>query len=58
MPLIVKGIQTAQDAELAVEHGIDAIYVSNHGGRDLDHATGDARQRCARSSTPSAAASS
>jgi glycolate oxidase len=37
VPLIVKGIQTAQDAELAVEHGIDAIYVSNHGGRDLDH---------------------
>jgi isopentenyl diphosphate isomerase/L-lactate dehydrogenase-like FMN-dependent dehydrogenase len=38
MPLIVKGIQTAADAELAVEHGVDAIYVSNHGGRDLDHA--------------------
>ena len=37
VPLIVKGIQTALDAELAVEHGIDAIYVSNHGGRDLDH---------------------
>ena len=37
VPLIVKGIQTAQDAELAVEHGVDAIYVSNHGGRDLDH---------------------
>jgi isopentenyl diphosphate isomerase/L-lactate dehydrogenase-like FMN-dependent dehydrogenase len=38
VPLIVKGIQTAQDAELAIEHGVDAIYVSNHGGRDLDHA--------------------
>ena len=38
VPLIVKGIQTAQDAELAVVHGVDAIYVSNHGGRDLDHA--------------------
>ena len=37
VPLIVKGIQTAADAELAVEHGIDAIWVSNHGGRDLDH---------------------
>ena len=38
VPLIVKGIQTAEDAELAAAHGVDAIYVSNHGGRDLDHA--------------------
>jgi glycolate oxidase len=38
LPLIVKGIQTAADAELALAHGVAAIYVSNHGGRDLDHA--------------------
>jgi isopentenyl diphosphate isomerase/L-lactate dehydrogenase-like FMN-dependent dehydrogenase len=33
MNLVVKGIVTAEDAELAIEHGADAIYVSNHGGR-------------------------
>jgi len=38
VPLIVKGIQTAQDAELAVERGFEVIYISNHGGRQLDHA--------------------
>lgn len=38
LPLIVKGILSPEDAELAVEHGADAIYVSNHGGRQLDHA--------------------
>jgi glycolate oxidase len=38
VPLIVKGIATAEDARLAVEHGCDAVYVSNHGGRQLDHA--------------------
>jgi isopentenyl diphosphate isomerase/L-lactate dehydrogenase-like FMN-dependent dehydrogenase len=37
-PLILKGIATAEDARLAVEHGADAVYVSNHGGRQLDHA--------------------
>jgi isopentenyl diphosphate isomerase/L-lactate dehydrogenase-like FMN-dependent dehydrogenase len=36
LPLVVKGIQTAEDALLAVEHGADAIVVSNHGGRQLD----------------------
>src|ERR687897_876157 len=30
MPLIIKGIATAEDARLAVEHGVDVIYVSNH----------------------------
>lgn len=40
LPLIAKGIATAEDAELAVEHGADVIYVSNHGGRQLDHAQG------------------
>ena len=38
LPLIVKGIQTAADAEIAVQHGFEVIYVSNHGGRSLDHA--------------------
>jgi isopentenyl diphosphate isomerase/L-lactate dehydrogenase-like FMN-dependent dehydrogenase len=33
MKLLVKGIQTGDDAELAIEHGVDAIIVSNHGGR-------------------------
>ncbi len=38
--LILKGIATAEDARLAVEHGADMIYVSNHGGRQLDHGLG------------------
>ena len=37
-PVIIKGIQSAADARLAAEHGADAIAVSNHGGRQLDHA--------------------
>lgn len=37
LPLIVKGILTGEDAGLAVEHGADAIVVSNHGGRQLDN---------------------
>ncbi len=36
LPLVVKGILTAEDARLACEHGADAIVVSNHGGRQLD----------------------
>ena len=36
LPLVLKGIQTAEDARLAAEHGVDAIVVSNHGGRQLD----------------------
>jgi len=40
LPLMLKGIQTAEDAELAVKHGVDVIYVSNHGGRQLDHCRG------------------
>jgi len=38
LPLLVKGIMTAEDARLAVEHGVAAIVVSNHGGRQLDGA--------------------
>jgi isopentenyl diphosphate isomerase/L-lactate dehydrogenase-like FMN-dependent dehydrogenase len=37
-PLVIKGILTAEDATLAVEHGAEAIVVSNHGGRQLDRA--------------------
>jgi L-lactate dehydrogenase (cytochrome) len=37
-PLVIKGIQTPEDACRAVEHGADAIVVSNHGGRQLDRA--------------------
>jgi L-lactate dehydrogenase (cytochrome) len=40
IPLILKGISTAEDARLAVEHGVDVVYVSNHGGRQLDHGRG------------------
>jgi 4-hydroxymandelate oxidase len=36
LPLVLKGILTAEDACLAAEHGIDAIVVSNHGARQLD----------------------
>ncbi len=39
-PLVLKGILTAEDARLAVAHGADAIVVSNHGGRQLDGASG------------------
>ena len=35
-PLLLKGIMSAEDARLAVEHGVDAVVVSNHGGRQLD----------------------
>ncbi len=40
IPLILKGVATAEDAKIAVEHGVDWIYVSNHGGRQLDHGRG------------------
>jgi isopentenyl diphosphate isomerase/L-lactate dehydrogenase-like FMN-dependent dehydrogenase len=36
LPVVVKGILTAEDARLACEHGASAIVVSNHGGRQLD----------------------
>jgi 4-hydroxymandelate oxidase len=36
LPVVVKGILTAEDAELACEHGAAAVVVSNHGGRQLD----------------------
>jgi len=37
MPVVIKGIATREDASIAVEHGIDALCVSNHGGHGLDH---------------------
>ena len=40
VPLILKGIATAEDAAIACEHGVDVVYVSNHGGRQLDHGRG------------------
>jgi glycolate oxidase len=40
LPFMLKGIATAEDAALAVEHGVDVIWVSNHGGRQLDHGFG------------------
>jgi isopentenyl diphosphate isomerase/L-lactate dehydrogenase-like FMN-dependent dehydrogenase len=36
LPVAIKGILTHEDALLAVEHGADAVWVSNHGGRQLD----------------------
>jgi 4-hydroxymandelate oxidase len=38
LPVAVKGIMTAEDAALAIEHGASAVIVSNHGGRQLDSA--------------------
>ena len=40
IPLILKGIATVEDAKRAVELGVDCVYVSNHGGRQLDHGLG------------------
>jgi isopentenyl diphosphate isomerase/L-lactate dehydrogenase-like FMN-dependent dehydrogenase len=40
IPLMIKGIATAEDAKIAVEHGVEWIYISNHGGRQLDHGRG------------------
>ncbi|HXJ77472.1 MAG TPA: alpha-hydroxy acid oxidase [Candidatus Methylomirabilis sp.] len=40
IPLILKGIATAEDAIIACEHGVDVVYVSNHGGRQLDQGRG------------------
>jgi isopentenyl diphosphate isomerase/L-lactate dehydrogenase-like FMN-dependent dehydrogenase len=37
VPMVAKGILTAEDARLCLEHGLDAVYVSNHGGRSLDY---------------------
>ncbi len=38
VPMIAKGVLTAEDARLCLEHGMEGVYVSNHGGRSLDYA--------------------
>ena len=40
IPLAIKGIATSEDAKVALDYGVDWIYVSNHGGRQLDHGRG------------------
>jgi L-lactate dehydrogenase (cytochrome) len=35
--LLIKGVMTAEDARLGVDHGVEGLIVSNHGGRQLDH---------------------
>ena len=35
LPIVVKGVMTPEDAILAIQNGVSAIYVSNHGGRSL-----------------------
>lgn len=40
LPLVIKGIQTGEDAALALERGVAAIWISNHGGRQLDYCRG------------------
>ena len=40
LPFMLKGIATAEDARIAVEHEVDVVWVSNHGGRQLDHGQG------------------
>ena len=37
VPMLAKGVMTGEDAKLCMEHGLDAVYVSNHGGRSLDY---------------------
>ena len=36
VPIVLKGVQTADDVKLAVKYGVDAVMISNHGGRSLD----------------------
>ncbi|MEV6807935.1 alpha-hydroxy acid oxidase [Streptomyces sp. NPDC051132] len=38
LPLVLKGVLTGEDAALALKYGVDALVVSNHGGRQLDFA--------------------
>jgi len=37
IPLVIKGVAVAEDARRCVDAGVDVVYVSNHGGRQLDH---------------------
>ena len=36
LPIVLKGVQRAADARLAMEYGIEGVILSNHGGRSLD----------------------
>ena len=40
MPIVIKGIQTAEDAKLCTEYGVEGLVVSNHGGHALEGASG------------------
>ena len=40
IPLIIKGINRPDDAKKAIDLGVEVVYVSNHGGRQLDHGVG------------------
>jgi isopentenyl diphosphate isomerase/L-lactate dehydrogenase-like FMN-dependent dehydrogenase len=40
LPILLKGILDPEDARMAIDHGVDGIIVSNHGGRQLDGAIG------------------
>lgn len=44
LPIILKGVMTKEDAELAVHHGVDAVWVSNWGGRRGDGVPATVRQ--------------
>jgi isopentenyl diphosphate isomerase/L-lactate dehydrogenase-like FMN-dependent dehydrogenase len=44
LPLVVKGVMSAEDAKIAVDNGADCVYVSNHGGRQLDCAPSSLEQ--------------
>jgi 4-hydroxymandelate oxidase len=44
LPIVIKGIQHPADAEIAVAHGVNALIVSNHGGRQLDSAPASIEQ--------------
>ena len=40
LPILLKGVQSPQDAAIALDHGVDGLVVSNHGGRQVDGAVG------------------
>ena len=42
IPIILKGIATEEDAKICIDEGVDVIYISNHGGRQLDYGFGGA----------------
>jgi isopentenyl diphosphate isomerase/L-lactate dehydrogenase-like FMN-dependent dehydrogenase len=50
VPILLKGILAAEDARLAIDHGVDGIVVSNHGSRQLDRTitTADALEEVSR----------